>query len=110
VQTPHHCGEQERRDLEVEHRPDGAGNLGGDPSVGVVVGEVALHVRQASGEPVEAVRVELLASAFDGRASPLDELVGGPLVAGDADDGTVDKPAAFETVERSERHDLRGRR
>jgi hypothetical protein len=58
VETLDHGREQERWDLEVEHRQRCAGDRGRHALVGGVVGEVALYVRQPRGQAVEHVVVE----------------------------------------------------
>ena len=83
----HHRAEQERRDLQVEHRRARVLDLGADALVGRGVGEVALHVGQAAPRTGRTPR---------GRAprplptidvpGALDELVEGPVVDRDADD------------------------
>ena len=104
VQPFHDGGEQERRDLEVEHGPLGTTDRRRDPGVRGIVGEVARHVRQPADEAVEHGVVDGLAGRLDRRACPLDELVERPVVAGDTDDRTVDQTPTFEPVQRPERH------
>ena len=99
--------EQRRRDLQVEHRLLLALDRLADALVRGVVGEVARHVRHALGQAGEDLLVELLTGGDDRRARPVDELVVGPVVDGDADDRAVEQLALLEPVQRPEGHDLR---
>ncbi len=91
----HDRAEEERRDLEVEHRSLRALDRGADPLVRLGVGEVAgARTTSRAASRCEHVLVELLARPDDRRARALDELVDGPVVDGDADDRAVEQLAA----------------
>jgi len=71
------------------------------------VGEVAVDVREALREPSEQLVVERLTRRDDRVARARDELLERPVVEGDADDRTAQKPASLEAVQRAEGHDPR---
>ena len=98
--------EQERRDLEVEHRLLGALDRRAHPFVGGGVAEVALDVGQPGGEAVEHLLVDRLAGAHDRLAGVVPELVVGPVVDRHPDDRAREQPRALEAVQRSEGHHL----
>jgi hypothetical protein len=106
VQALHDASEEERRDLQVEHRPlegrDGVAHL----RVRRGVAEVAGDVGEPGGEPGEDRLVELLAGADDRLARALHELIDAPVVDCHADDGAVEQVARLEAVQGAERHDL----
>jgi hypothetical protein len=102
----HDLAEQERRDLQVEDRHVRAFDGVRHPAVRGGVAEVALHVGEPGGQPVEDGVVERLPGAGDGRAGPVDELGLGPVVDRHADDRAVEQPPALQPVERAEGHDL----
>ena len=54
--------EQERRDLEIEHRALRVLDRLADPLVGIGISKVARHVGESRREPLEDRLVELLAS------------------------------------------------
>jgi hypothetical protein len=99
--------EQERRDLEVEDGVQGAVQRGCDALVCRAFGEVSAQVREALGELVEHLLVQLLARAHDRLARTLAQLVVGPVVDRDADDRAVEEAALLEPVERAKRHHFR---
>ena len=96
--------EQGRRDLEVEDRPRGTTDRRRHLGVRRCVGEVAVDIRQALGEPSEHLVVELLARRDDGLAHALDELVERPVVERDPHDGAREEPASLEPVQRPVGH------
>ena len=67
--------EQKRRDLEIEHRRRRALDRLTHARVGRRVGEIALHVRKPRREPLEHLRIELLARAENRLPGALDELL-----------------------------------
>src|SRR6476659_6837593 len=85
--------EQERRDLEVEHRRARALDGGRHALERRAVAEVARHVGQPRSEAVEDRGVERLAGALDRGPRALAQVVGAPVVDGDADDRAVQQPA-----------------
>ena len=99
--------EQERRDLQVEHRLLRAGIALPTRSY-VAASEKSpetydkraasrSNTSSSSGSPVPTIDV----------ARPLDELLDGPVVDGHADDRAVEQAAPLEPVQRPERHHLR---
>ena len=98
------ASEQERRDLEVEHRCLRTRDRGAHPLVGRGIGEVAADVRQPFGEAVEDDLVELLAGLLDRGPGPFDELVEGPVVRRHPDHGAGQEPALLQAVEGAEGH------
>ena len=72
-----------------------------------VVGEVALDVGEALREPVEHLRVGLLAGGgLDRLPGVLAEVLVRPVVEGDADYRAVQQAPGLEPVERVEGHHL----
>ena len=63
--------EQERRDLEIEDRMLGAADRLTHALVGGGIPEVALHIRQSAGEPLEHVLVQHFAGGDDRVAGAL---------------------------------------
>ena len=106
-QSLDHRPEQERRDLEIEHRAFRRADRVGDALVRRGVAEVAVHVREPAGEPVEHLVVDLLAGRLDRGAGVARADVGRPGVDGHADDRAVEQAPLLEPVERVERHHLR---
>ena len=102
-----HPAEQERRDLEVEHRSLGTLDRVGDPRIGRGIAEVALHIGQSSRKTVEDGGIDRLPGAFDRLAGPLHQLVHRPVVDRDSDDRALQQPTPLEPVQRSKRHHLR---
>ena len=102
-----HPAEEEGRDLEVEDRLLRAVDRLGHPLVGGGIAEIALDVGEPVREPVEHLRVELLAGALDRGPRPLLELVERPVVDGHADDRAVEQTPALEPVQGTEGHHLR---
>ena len=99
--------EQERRDLQVEDGTLGALDRVADPLVRRRVAEVAVHVRQPRGEPVEHRRVDRLAGALDRLAGAL--APAGPRVQSSTATPTIGQsssPRALQPVQRPERHHL----
>jgi hypothetical protein len=99
-----HRGKEERRDLEIEDRELRALDRLGDAPVRRRVGEVARDVRETRRETLEDGVVDLLARRGDALACVLDELLGRPVVHGDADDGDVEEAALLQPVEGAEGH------
>ena len=63
-----------------------------------------MDVLQPLREPVEHRAVDDLAGALDRLAGAFHQLVPGPVVHGDADDGAVQEAARLQPVQRPERH------
>lgn len=85
-------GEQERWDLEVEHRLFSTCDRCAHPSVRGVVREVALHIGHPVGQPAEHLVIEFFARSHNRVPGPLNKLVLGPVLECNADDGAVDQP------------------
>ena len=102
-----HGPEQERRDLEVEHRAALARERRGQALEGGGVAEVAGQVGEARGEAVEDVCLQRLAAVDDRLPRALAQVVVAPVLNGDADDRAVEQPSPLEPVERTQRHLLR---
>ena len=101
-----HPAEQERRDLEIEHRALRVADRAGDSLVRRGVAEVAAHVRHPADEPVEHALVNLLAGS---PRSPRGHGCAGRRASsrdGDADDRAAQQAPLLEAVERMERHHL----
>jgi hypothetical protein len=103
----HDAAEEERRDLEVEDRCARPAERRGDALIRRRIGEVARHVRQPGGEALEDPLVQRLAAGRDRDPRVVAQIVGAPVVDGDADDRAVEQAAPFEPVQRSECHHLR---
>ncbi len=99
-----HRGEQERRGLQIEDRQLGALDRVADTAIGRRIREVAAHVGQSLGEPLEDVGVELLPRALDRLTGALHQLLYRPIVHREANDWTLQKAACFEPVKRPEGH------
>lgn len=88
-QVLHDGREQRRRHLEVVERMRVRIDLLGELLVEIGIGDVAVQVGDPAGQPVEHRVVELLAGFLDGVARPVQQLLGGDVVAGHADDRVV---------------------
>ena len=101
-------GEERRRDLEVEDRELGAGELFLQALEGVVVGVVARDVAEQLGEALEDLLVDFptlcIEAGLNGLASVPMEVLVGPLVASDADHRHLERPVVDEVVQRLEGH------
>ena len=102
-----HRTEQERRDLEVEHRGLGTGDRLTDALERRGVTEIAAHVGQPRGEAIEDRVIDLLSAALDRCPSMAAEIVRGPVADGHPHDRAGEQPALLEPVERMECHHLR---
>ena len=102
--TLDHAAEQRRRYLEVEDGRVLAFDRAGHALIGLRVGEVARHHRQACGEPGEHLFVDRFARGLDRAARVVDQGRFRPVVEGDPDDRTVEQTAALEPIQRAERH------
>ncbi len=103
-QVAHHPGEQVRRDLQVEQRPVRALDHRTQPVVGVGIGEVAGHIGHPAGQSLERVRVDLFAGVLDRVTRMLAQVVGAPVLRGNANNGAVQQPAPLQPVQGSESH------
>lgn len=88
-QVLHDGREQRRRHLEVVERMRVRIDLLGELLVEIGIGDVAVQVGDPAGQPVEHRAVKLLAGFLDGVARPVQQLLGGDVVAGHADDRVV---------------------
>src|SRR6185312_14802940 len=77
--------EQERRDLQIEHRALRVLDRFADALVGAGISKVAGHVGESRREPLEDRLVELLASRGDRLAGTLYELINCPVAGRHAD-------------------------
>ena len=102
-----HPAEEERRDLQVEDGLLGVRDRLCDALVRRRFGEVARHVGEAGGQPLEDVLVERLSRSDDRLPCALDELVDTPVVDRHAHDRAVEQAAPLQPVQRPERHHLR---
>ena len=102
-QSLDHRAEQERRDLEVEHRALRIRNRSGHPLEGVRIAEVAGYVGQSLRKPLEDVLVNV-SDRRDRVAGALAQVVDRPVVDRDADDRAVQQAAGLQVVQRLERH------
>ena len=98
--------EEEGRYLEVEDRGARPLDLGSDALEGPGVREVAGHIGEPCGQPIEDLLVQRLPRALDRVTSALAEIVHGPVVDRHPDDGTVEQAAALQPVQRAECHHL----
>jgi hypothetical protein len=104
AQAPGDGAEQERRDLQVEHRGRGVPDRLTHPPVRGGVREVAVQVRHPLGEPLEHAVIDLLAGPLDGRPGVLDQVLPAPVVHGHAHDRAREQAAHRQPVERPEGH------
>ena len=103
-QAVDHHPEQRRRDLEVEDRALLPIQRSRHALEGRGLGEIAGQVGEPRREARERRLVDRLAAGLDRRPGVRAQIVVGPIVGGDAEDRTLQQPAALEPVERSERH------
>ena len=101
-----HGREQERRDLEIEDRPLRGSDRLGHSLKRARVAEVALDVREPSGEALEDRLIDGLSGALDRRARVLAKVIDRPIVHGHTQHRAVQQPAPLEAVQRAKGHDL----
>jgi hypothetical protein len=99
-----HQREEARRNLEAEHRTAHRPEVLFDPAEDRAVGEVAAHVRQAGGQPLENPPIDDLAGGLDRSACVVAETLDAPVLESHADDRTAEQSATLEPVQRPERH------
>src|SRR5689334_8833554 len=106
MEVLHDRPEEERGDLEIEHRLLGTLDRDRDTFVGGGVAEIAGDVREACREPREHFLVEWFARPDDRFARSLNQLIDAPVIDRHADDRAIEKLAPLQAVQRSERHHL----
>ena len=96
--------EQCGRHFQIEERMMARTNPVGQRTVKIVIGDVAVQIRQSAGQPVEDRIIDLFAGVRDGLPRPLDQFFDRHVVTGHPQDRAVQQVAALQAVQGAEGH------